>query len=461
MPEFTIATDPTYPIAGQSVVLRLSNCSGNQQEFSLIYKPFDSALSATGVLNASGSAVAAFYPDVAGTYTFAARDYLYLRGAASYSGSPIGGTRSMKVLQSAATLSLVVGEYLLFPVGDGIGNGADLKLAIVNNLVVSATFSNFTNIRSKEASLRSAVYSARSALVGYYVSQLCDDLVSNVRELRSAVVAHITGVAGFHLSSGSSIVPLMDSIESPESALIVVNSVRTTLEKHVSKGAFAGAQWHVADDGTAIPYVAAATTVQAATVLEAHLRNRFLNHVQAAPAALLTSLALMSDSVSRTYSSGDFRQPGLRLSNFLPRRAGYRTGFMVTSSVHTDMSVVAFIGLSPYGTSQVEILTSSVAFTAGTTTTSTATGGLYFSRINYIVTYPVPTASGVISFGFGPNVHYSPDYSSTNIQSVAMPPMNNLFVVYADALRTAFPQTASNAPDGSVHAIQKIGFVKP
>ncbi len=296
----TISTSPTYPVVGETITLSSDALSGTDRVWILSSVPAESALTTgllvtptdedqTGVVAAllAGTNVETFTPDVAGEYGVTVVDIRRDPGAPSFDGDP-AGVRGVHILGTEEGTAHVGATSDLY-IGTEAGDGATLRLTIVDETIRAATLVEPTTETARIAALQSSVTSPLAALVGVTVASAGTDLQTGVADLLTNYEAHRELTSGsVHVSADITNGVHAHGTGSQAAAIATLNLLHeallghlltSTTEYNLGGNAPVGGSsnpWHTEDhdDGTNVPVAPAAQTLAQATVLSADLRER-------------------------------------------------------------------------------------------------------------------------------------------------------------------------------------------
>lgn len=267
----TISTDPTYPIAGEDVSLESDIGDASVTVYSLTSKPADSALTLGKLVNAQGTAVQVFTPDVPGAYGLTANNYQEL------CPDPAKGI-VLKFL-GITTQTIQVGKAMDLPIQALNGHSITLRITVVGSTIRAASLVDAATDLARNAALDTAVAAAVEALVGQTIASVENDLVTNANDLRAQYEAHrvlVGSVSAVHVSADNTNITISKPARDVQTAVILVQELSTRVMNHLMPG-FQDTGWH---NGTAwdtrnyLMVLPRCTNLAQATVLCADLRER-------------------------------------------------------------------------------------------------------------------------------------------------------------------------------------------
>lgn len=264
---------PSYPTAGTVITLAAAGATGTSREFELTSRPSLSALPLAKLTNEIGEAIDTFTPDEPGEYGVKVYDYRDTGFAPARWTGDVTAQRGKKLIGSA-TGTVYVGEILELPIATTRGEGATLRLTVVDNTVRAASIVQSLTELSRVAALESATVTALNALVGVNVPVLGEDLPTMVSTLIDKYEAHrvlVTGLANVHFAIDS--VNAMERVyqsatgyKSITYAIAQLNEVADRLEGHARSGS-SSTRWHGVDDTHNTRMIGRASDIASATVL--------------------------------------------------------------------------------------------------------------------------------------------------------------------------------------------------
>jgi hypothetical protein len=268
----SISASPTYPAAGSEVTLASTTGDADLTVFSLTAVPPTSALALGKIVDAQGSAVQVFTPDVPGEYTVSAQKRQKVGGGAAGSWIKFLGIE---------TTTVHVGGYVELPIVPTNGHASTLRLLIVNEMVRGASLVSPATELARVAALDATVAAAVTALVGVAVNSLDVEFVTDVNAIAAAYEAHRVLVGGFtavHAYADTTNALLRETAYSIPSAIDRLNDLAQKLGAHREAGS-SGGTWHSGGDDTknSLQVSPKATSLGEATVLKADLRARSYN----------------------------------------------------------------------------------------------------------------------------------------------------------------------------------------
>ena len=286
-----LVSTPTYPAAGSSVTLSITGGAGTVVVWELTSAPDSSALSLglliDGVDENDTAPIAAldvaeqelntesFTPDVAGEYGFTAYDIRQVIAIPQYAGDPSGDQRWELLATGHGTIH--VGDYTDLPIVAESGDGATLRLLVVDTTVRGASLVDSTTDLARVAALDATTVAALAALVGVAVGSVGTALTSGVNDLLSNYAGHratVVGPPNVHPSADNQNTCNRDDADSDEGAILVLNELRDVLIAHCQNSTATGGSWHREDDYSSTPVAGPATDRASATVLSADMRER-------------------------------------------------------------------------------------------------------------------------------------------------------------------------------------------
>lgn len=284
---------PAYPLPGELVTISDSSTIGDVQVIELTSAPSASTMELGFLLRGTDQrpttplAIAdndwqtdAVAFDEPGEYGVTVYDLRQWSGAPSFAGDPGGELYHELIATYSSTLN--VAAEVTLPLLTAGGVGATLQLAICNETVRAASLIDATTEAARVATLDSSVTAALTSLVGDAVSSMGTDLQTGVNDLRAKYEAHriLTGgpVFGVHVVADNTNAARTGDADSQEGAIALLNILRSLIISHLrnSSAQSLGTRWHQLneDDLKNLPLTGSATTLAAATVLSADLRER-------------------------------------------------------------------------------------------------------------------------------------------------------------------------------------------
>lgn len=271
------ATDG-YPVPGTLVTLDATGATGTSREFELMSAPDESLLALERLTDAAGDPIDTFTPDQPGEYVFTVYDYRDTGFAPARWTGDITAQRGKKLIGSA-TGTVYVGEEMDLPIVTTRGEGATLRLTIVNDTVRVATLVNPLTELSRLVCLDASLTTPLANMVDVTAANLGNDLVTSVGDLCTKFEAHrqmTSGSPAVHLTTDS--VNAMSRVyvsttSSVAYAISQLNELRTRITGHAEPGSSA-TRWHTNDDSANQSIVGPASDIASATVLLADIGYR-------------------------------------------------------------------------------------------------------------------------------------------------------------------------------------------
>jgi len=264
---------PDYPTSGTEVTLVATGATGTSREFELTSRPSLSAVPLEKLTNELGEAIDTFTPDEPGEYGIKVYDYRDTGFAPARWTGDVTAQRGKKLI-GTATGTVYVGEILELPIATTRGEGATLRLTVVNNTVREASIVQSLTELSRVAALESATVAALNALVGVNVSVLGEDLPTMVSTLVDEYEAHrlaATGLPSIHfavddVNAMERVYQSASAYKSITYAIAQLNEVADRIEGHTRSGS-SSTRWHGVDDVQYTRMVGRASDIASATVL--------------------------------------------------------------------------------------------------------------------------------------------------------------------------------------------------
>ncbi len=276
----TISTSPAAPVALDDVTVTASTATGDVVCIEITSVPPTSSV-ATAIVKLPGDATVygaadvvskkrnalSFTPDVAGEYGVTVYDFRYVPEMAH--------TETRYDLIGSESGTVHIGETLDLPIVTTKGDGATLRIVVVDETVTGASLVDATTERARLAALQSSVTVPLAALVSLTVGAMGTDLVTGVNDLYDAFNRHRVFTSGsVHAAADTTNSIDTSDADVQESAIKVLNATRAAILGHLEDSTGATTPWHTDDDLKNYPLTAPANSVATAIVLSADLRER-------------------------------------------------------------------------------------------------------------------------------------------------------------------------------------------
>lgn len=244
-----LAYTPTYPEPGDIVTLSLTDSVGdpNYARFEIDTVPSESALETGLLIDANGTYLKTFTPDVAGVYEIIPYDVRAFLGQGQFAGDAGGEPRQI-VIGPVARKSVYVVSYSDLRIATLPGHDITLRLGIANATIITAELVDPSTDLARLAALKTAISDAVTALEGVVVSTIASTLLARVTALRTAFEAHRVLTAGaVHASADTTNVVNYEPPNTDDAALVCLQDLYEKIKGHLLAGA-AGGTWHTNDD---------------------------------------------------------------------------------------------------------------------------------------------------------------------------------------------------------------------
>ncbi len=287
----TISTTPAQPAAGAAVSIASSLTGDNLAAVAITSIPAGSKVplglltTASDKPSASATdavarrlAVASFTPDVAGPYGVIVYIVRHLPGLPTFLGDTAGDERFDLVASDSGTVH-VAGDLDL-PIATVHGDGASLRLRILDETVIAASLVDATTAKARVAIDDASVVAALAALVGQAVTAIGPVVETTATELRTMYETHRVLLAGVHAAADTNNTVARTEANSIEGAIELAAALHAALVGHLKTGSANSPDWHkdargeAHDDLKNLPLTAPPTTLAQLVVSLADLRYR-------------------------------------------------------------------------------------------------------------------------------------------------------------------------------------------
>lgn len=258
-----ITIDPTYPVAGETVALSVTDSvtglAPDLVQWEVLSVPPNSATALGPLVDENGDPIATFTPDVAGTYAVSAHLFETRYGEAD----------TYESLSEVQSTSLNVGVELDFPIRTRLGHNVTIRCTVVGSTVRDAELVDWSTPLAYAGTKDSAVVTALANLVGVSVASLGNDLVAVSGEWVTKLNGHLAN-ASAHTSRADTVNTLLTTKGwRTLSAVEIVDYVAERFIRHLLGSEKSDDPWHNTDDTKNVPMVVRAVDVPSAHAMVA------------------------------------------------------------------------------------------------------------------------------------------------------------------------------------------------
>lgn len=276
-----VSHSPAYPLAGEAVTVSQTVDVGGEDvaiaapSLVLVSVPSGSALTVGLVVDVAGNPTATLTPDVAGEYELSITGFVETTAPPAYEDD--GPSDPTATVLDTEALTISVGVEMSLPIATLAGHNLTLTIGTFDGVVRTATLTAPTSPKAAAAALDTGVAAKLALLLGEDTSSVGPDLVAGVANLIAKYNGHRTQ-ATVHTAPDATNVYSPDRPYDISNAVLQLNALRATLQKHLTGASTASARWHDPDDTRYYPIVAPASGLAAATVLYADLWRVYEGH---------------------------------------------------------------------------------------------------------------------------------------------------------------------------------------